>query len=81
MVQIQLQESVASRLAELAKSKGLSLEAYLAKLSEAEASSAERTKLPRLTGEELDRLLDAEASIDSTYQGSYPRADIYLDHD
>lgn len=81
MVQIQLQESVAFRLAEQAKSKGLSLEAYLAELSEAEASSAERTKLPSLTGEELDRLLDAEANSDSTYQGSYPRADIHLDHD
>lgn len=81
MVQIQLQESVASRLAERAKFKGLSLEAYLAELSELEASLAVRTKLPALTGEELDRLLDAEASNDSTYQGSYPRADIYLDHD
>ena len=72
---------MASRLAELAKSKGLSLEAYLARLSEGEASSPERTNLPPLTGEELDQLLDAEANSDSPYQGSYPRADIYLDHD
>lgn len=79
MVSIELQESVVARLAELAKSEGLSLAAYLAKL--AEMHSLDSGAMPRLTGEELDRLLDAEASSDSTYQGSYPRADIYLDHD
>jgi len=34
-----------------------------------------------LSGEELERLLDAESSSDSTYTGTYSRADIYRDHD
>ena len=79
MASIELQESVVARLAELAKSEGRSIEAYLAKLAELRPLSS--GQLPPLTGEELDRLLDAEASHDSTYQGTYPRADIYLDHD
>lgn len=53
-------------MAELVKSKGLSLEAYLAELSEIEANSAERIKLSSLTGEELDLLLNAIARSDST---------------
>lgn len=79
MANIELQESLVARLAELAKSEGLSLEAYLAKL--AEQRTPGNGTMARLTGEELDELLDAEASHDSTYAGSYPRADIYLDHD
>ncbi len=79
MASIELQESLVARLAELAKSEGLSLETYLAKL--AESRSLDSGEMSRLTGEELDQLLDAEASNDSIYQGSYPRADIYLDHD
>jgi len=39
------------------------------------------SKLPRLSGEELKRLLDEESSSESTYAGTYPRADIYRDHD
>jgi hypothetical protein len=79
MATIEIQESVYASLAAKAKADGLSLEAYLEKL--AEAGSIENGKLPRLTGDEFDRLLDAEASTDSTYEGSYPRADLYLDHD
>lgn len=79
MATIELQESLFTRLAGQAKAEGLSLEAFLEKLSE--SRSFVNGKLPRLTGEELDRLLDAEASEDSKYQGTYSRADIYLDHD
>ncbi len=39
------------------------------------------SKLPRPIGEELERLLDEESSSESTYAGTYPRADIYRDHD
>jgi hypothetical protein len=80
MVHIQLQDAVAARLAELAKSQGLSLEAYLTKMSEAGANEVELQR-PTITGEEFDRLLDGEVSADTTYQGAYPRADIYVDHD
>lgn len=79
MASIELQESVAARLTAQAKAAGLSLEAYLEKLSQ--SHSKENGTLPRLSGEELERLLDAEASGDTTYQGTYPRADIYRDHD
>jgi hypothetical protein len=79
MATIELQESLVNRLVAQARAEGLSLEAYLEKL--AEARSFENGTLPRRTEEELDRLLDAEASEDSTYQGTYSRADIYLDHD
>jgi hypothetical protein len=77
MANIELQDSIVARLAAQAKAEGLSLESYLEKL----ADSRPACILPRPTGEELDRLIDAEASEDSTYQGTYPRADIYLDHD
>jgi hypothetical protein len=57
----------------------VSLDAYLEQL--ANLRELGNGKLPRLSGEELERLLDAEASSDSTYRGTYPRADIYRDHD
>lgn len=79
MATIQVQESVLAQLAAQAASKGVSLEVYLEQL--AGLQSPGNGKLPRLTGEELERLLEAEASSDSTYTGTYTRADIYLDHD
>jgi hypothetical protein len=79
MATIQLQDSVYASLAAKAQAEGLSLEAYLEKL--ADTVSVKNGTLPRLTGEEFERLLDAEVSADSTYQGSYSRADLYLDHD
>ncbi len=79
MATIEIQESVVTRLTAQAKAEGLSLEAYLERLSE--LRPIESGKLPRLRGEELDTLLDAEASEDFRYKGSYSRADIYLDHD
>ena len=79
MATIQLQESVYASLAAKAQAEGLSLEAFLEKLAATQAT--ENGTLPRLSGEEFERLLDAEARTDSTYQGSYPRTDLYLDHD
>ena len=76
MASIDLQESVVARLASQAEAEGLTLEAFLERL----ADSTLVGKPLQLTGEELDRLLDDEASDDSTYQGTYPRAEIYLDH-
>jgi hypothetical protein len=37
--------------------------------------------LPPLSSDDLERLLDAEAASDSTYQGTYSRAGIYRDPD
>jgi hypothetical protein len=79
MATIEVHESVYKSLAAMAQAEGLSLEGYLKRLSE--ARSTENGKFPRLTGEEFDKLLDAEANTDSTYEGTYPRADLYFDHD
>jgi hypothetical protein len=79
MATIEVQESVLARLAAQAERQGISIEAYLEQLASLQAT--ENGKLPRLSGEELERLLDAEASSESTYQGTYSRADIYRDHD
>jgi hypothetical protein len=79
MATIEVQESVLARLTAEAERQGVSLDAYLERL--ASVRTWRNGKLPRLTGEELERLLDAEASTDSIYQGTYPRAEIYRDHD
>lgn len=79
MATIEVQESVLARLAAQAEDQGVSLEAYLEQLASLQAMG--KGKLPRLTGEELERLLDAESSSDTTYQGTYSRTDIYRDHD
>jgi Uma2 family endonuclease len=80
MVTIQIHESVANRLAAQAKAEGLTIEDYLARVAMMH-SIGSTGALPRLTVEEFDRLLDEESSSDSTYQGTFSRADIYLDHD
>ncbi len=74
MATIEVRESVLARLAAQAERRGISLEAYLEQL--AGVQSPTNGKLPRLSGEELDNLLDGEAGSDSTYQGTYSRADI-----
>jgi hypothetical protein len=79
MATIEIQQSVYASLAAIAQAEGLTLIAFLERL--AEEHSLDNGRLPRFSGEEFDRLLDAEASADATYQGSYPRADIYLGHD
>jgi hypothetical protein len=78
MATIEVQATVLARLAAQAESQGISLDAYLEQL--AGLRTGGNGKLPRLSGEELERLLDAEAGSDSTYEGTYPRADIYRDH-
>lgn len=77
MASIELRESLVARLAAQAAADGLTLEGYLERLAGGPAPCDAR----RLTSEELDRLLDEEAQGESTYQGTYSRADIYLDHD
>ena len=74
MVSIQLEESVAAQLMDQASAQGLSLEAYLGSL-------AGHKTLPRLTGEELERLIEEASVAGPSPSCSYTRADIYLDHD
>jgi hypothetical protein len=77
MVNIQLQDTVAAALNEQARSQGLSLDEYLAVLAQARNLVSK----PKMTGEELDRLLDEEAASGPAYQGTYPRSEIYRGHD
>lgn len=78
MVQIQLEDTVAAALVVRARSRGLSLEEYLAELSTSEQAAI----APRVTGDEAVRLIEAEASPgNSSYLGTYSREDIYVDHD
>jgi hypothetical protein len=78
MATIDLQSTLVDRLAALAQSDGVSLEVYLERM--ASQRTLEKANGPSLTGDELERLLDAEAASDSTYRGTYSRADIYRDH-
>jgi hypothetical protein len=78
MVQIQLEDTVAAALVDRARSRGLSLEAYLAELS----TRDDATMAPRLSGAEAIRLIEAEAGPGNpAYTGTYSREDIYFDHD
>lgn len=79
MATVELQPAVLELLAKKAHLAGLSLEEYLTRL--AKSQSPQDAAAGRLGGDELEELLDAEASTDSTYAGSYSRADIYRDHD
>jgi hypothetical protein len=77
MVNIQLQDTVAAALDLQAKAQGLSLEQYLAVLSQSQT----QLEQPRISGAEFDRLLDELAGHGSGGEGTFSRAEIYQDHD
>ena len=79
MAAFELPESTALQLTAEAQAEGLTLVAFLQKIAESRSSTSALS--PQITVEELDQLLDAEASEDSSYDGTYPRADIYAEHD
>ena len=79
MASIHVQESILAQLAAQAERLGVSLDVYLERLAGLQTPT--NARLPRLSGEELESLFDAESSSDSTYEGTYSRADIYRDHD
>ena len=77
MTNLQLSDSVAAALAAQAAAHGLTVEAYLEKtLLQRPAQSA-----PRISVEELERLLDEEASRGPSPTGTFSRAELYRDHD
>jgi hypothetical protein len=77
MVQIQLEDAVAAALVVRARSRGQSLEEYLAELSTSEPGAT----APRVSGQEAIRLIEAEAGPGNpSYRGTYSREDIYSDH-
>ncbi|MBI3463252.1 MAG: hypothetical protein HY000_09360 [Planctomycetes bacterium] len=78
MVQIHLEDQVAAVLESRARAQGLSLEAYLAELAARDSLASKM----RVSGEEVIRLITSEAGPGNpSYHGTYPRDDIYIDHD
>jgi hypothetical protein len=77
MISVQLSETVAAALSAQAAAQGLTLEAYLENV----LLSAPPRPAPRLSLDELDRLLDAEASTGPSPSGSFSRTELYSDHD
>jgi hypothetical protein len=77
MATIELTQALVERLEALARAEGVTLEVYLERLAQLRGL-ATRSKL---SAEEFDKLLDAEASTGTTYQGTYSRAEIYREHD
>jgi plasmid stability protein len=77
MISLQLSEVTAAALSARAAAQGLSVEAYLKNILLSTPAGA----APRLSLDEMDRLLDEEATSGPSPVGSFPRAELYGDHD
>lgn len=77
MVTVQLNDHVAAALQAKAAAQGLTLQAYLESIALAETSDS----TPSLSFDEFERLLDAESGGGTSPTGTFPRAEIYSDHD
>jgi hypothetical protein len=77
MVNIQLDESVVAALSSLASEQGQSIEEYLGALATKEAEAKKRLT----AAEVIASIKSASVPSKSTYAGTYPREDIYVDHD
>jgi hypothetical protein len=75
MVNITLDDGVAAALSAKAEARGLTVQAYLEAIVSAEPHR------PRISPEELDRLLEEEATAGPSPSGTFSRADLYCDHD
>jgi hypothetical protein len=76
MTTIQLDDAVAAALAAKAAASGLSVEAFIRLSLLPEPSQA-----PRMSGEELERMLTDLATAGASPKGTFPRSEIYSDHD
>jgi hypothetical protein len=77
MTTIHLDDQVAASLTTQASALGMTLEDYLKSLT-----SAPKVDSQRLTAAEvIARIQSVAVPSDSTYRGTYPREDIYSDHD
>jgi hypothetical protein len=72
MINVQLTETVVAALSARAATQGLTLNAYLENV----LLSAPTQPAPRLSLEELDRLLDQEATTGFSPYGSFSRAEL-----
>jgi hypothetical protein len=77
MIRIEVSETTAAALSAQAAAQGLTVEAYL----ENALLRAPARPTPRMSRDELDRLLDEEASSGPSPVGSFSRAELYSDHD
>lgn len=77
MVNVPLDDRIASALEARASAQGLSLQAYLETIALAQTRPAVHT----ITPDELDRLLDQEASTGPSPRGTFSRGELYGDHD
>jgi hypothetical protein len=77
MIRLELSETAAAALSAQAAAHGLTVEAYLENV----LLSAPSRPTPRLSPDELDRLLDEEATSGPSPVGSFSRAELYSDHD
>jgi ribosomal protein S12 methylthiotransferase accessory factor YcaO len=78
MVNVPLNDSVAAALSAQAAARGMTLQAYLETL----AMSVPVVAAPRLTSDELDQLLDQEATATGNSPGgTFSREELYRDHD
>jgi hypothetical protein len=76
MFTVQLDDAVAAALSAQASAQGLTLEAYLqAVVLSISPQSA------RPSWDEIERLLDEEATVGPSPSGSFSRAELYGDHD
>lgn len=77
MVNVPLDDRVVSALEARASALGLSVQRYLETIALGEA----RPTAHPITPDELDRLLDQEASTGPSPTGTFSRAELYFDHD
>jgi hypothetical protein len=77
MVNVSLDVRIASALEARASAQGLSVQAYLETIALSEA----RQPAHAITQDELDRLLDQEALTGPSPEGTFPRVELYGDHD
>jgi hypothetical protein len=77
MVNVPLDDRIASALEARASAQGLSVQAYLEMI----ALVGTRQAVHTITADELDRLLDQEASTGPSPKGTFSRAELYGDHD
>lgn len=77
MVNVPLDDRIASALEARASAQGLSVQAYLETIALVETRPAGHA----ITPDELDRLLDQEASTRPSPRGTFSRSELYGDHD
>jgi hypothetical protein len=77
MTNVQVNDVLAAALNAKAAAQGLTVQAYL----ETVLFSSLPVPAPRLSVDELEHLLDEEATVGPSPSGGFSRGDLYRDHD